>query len=58
MLGWYEPVALELHEVLNPPSKTVYGRMTEKEQDYADQLNRRVCNTMIKKDIENLLRRL
>ena len=53
MLGWYEPVAAELHEVLNPPTKAEYGRMTEKEQDYADQLveGYQVHN---KKDVQDL----
>ena len=38
LLAWYEPTATELHEVLNPPTKAEYGRMSEKEQDWADQL--------------------
>lgn len=53
MLGWYEPVALELYEVLNPPNKKEYERLTEKEQDYADQLIEGYA-IHDKKDIENL----
>ena len=38
LLGWYQPMADELHELLNPPTKAERNRMTEQELDYADQL--------------------
>jgi hypothetical protein len=53
MLGWYEPMALELNEVLNPPTKSEYQRMTEKEKDLADQLIEGY-SIYDKKDLQNL----
>lgn len=38
LLGWYQPMADELHELLNPPTKAERNRMTEQELDHADQL--------------------
>ncbi len=53
MLTWYEPVATELHEVLNPPTKAEFNRMTEKEQDYSEQLIEGY-SIYDKKDLHNL----
>tara|TARA_B100001287_G_scaffold271098_1_gene270867 strand:- start:1284 stop:2558 length:1275 start_codon:yes stop_codon:yes gene_type:complete len=53
LLSWYEPVATELHEVLNPPTKAEYARMTEKEKDWADQLIE-AYQIHDKKDVQNL----
>ncbi len=53
LLSWYEPVATELYEVLNPATKSEYNRMTEKEQDYADQLIEGYA-IYDKKDVQNL----
>ena len=53
MLTWYEPIATELNEVLNPPTKAEYNRMTEREQDWADQLVEGY-SVHDKKDLQNL----